>query len=389
MIAEDGDAVGARILLAEDDDDYAAYLTHALRELGGHSVTRVADGDQAMELIAAAHWDILVADIHLPGPGGLDLVRYLSEADPSTRSVVIAAAGSGGGSAAAALRARADEFLAKPVPPDDLLSAVNRLSVPAGARGRRPLKVLAVGAHPDDVEIGVGGVLLAHRAAGDETAVLTLTHGAGDGERDERADAARHAADLLGAQLYLRDLTDTAISDGDPTVRLIEEVVAAVQPTTVYTHSRFDTHRDHRNTSAASMVACRAVPNLYCYPSPSSATDFRPTRFVGIDAQIDGKLAVIEAYASQPVTRDYVEPELARATARYWGRHGPGRYAESLEVVRERAPVGDGGPTEGGGVARPDRAGSRVEPRPAQRPPTDVVAVDAEAGGGDQRRASR
>jgi DNA-binding NtrC family response regulator len=128
MSGADGDAARARILLVEDDDDYAAYLTYTLREVGGHSVTRVAEGDRALELIATAHWDIVVADIHLPGAGGLDLVRYLGEADPTTRSVVVTAHPNVD-AAVEALRTRADEFLAKPVPPDELLTAVNRLAV--------------------------------------------------------------------------------------------------------------------------------------------------------------------------------------------------------------------------------------------------------------------
>ena len=77
-------------------------------------------------------------------------------------------------------------------------------------RARR--RILAVGAHPDDVEIGAGATLLAHRAAGDELVVVTMSAGGRGGDAAVRAAESRAAADLLGARLYLSDQPDTAIA---------------------------------------------------------------------------------------------------------------------------------------------------------------------------------
>ena len=131
------------------------------------------------------------------------------------------------------------------------------------------------------MEIGAGGTLAAHGAAGDAVAILTLSRGAIGGDKAQRARESQEAADILGARLFLRDLEDTRIPEGNPTIALIEEVVAEVQPTIVYTHSVHDLHQDHRNTHRAAMVACRRVGRIYCFQSPSATVDYRPNHFVG------------------------------------------------------------------------------------------------------------
>jgi hypothetical protein len=63
--------------------------------------------------------------------------------------------------------------------------------------------------------------------------------------------------------------------------------------------------------------------------------DFRPTRFVAIDADVDRKLEAIAAFASQTGIRSYLDEDLIRSTARYWSRFGDSGYAEAFEVIRE------------------------------------------------------
>ena len=197
--------------------------------------------------------------------------------------------------------------------------------------------MLAVGAHPDDVEIGAAGALLAHRAAGHEIAILTMSRGARGGPDEARAGESRRAAAILGASLYLEDMEDTRISESDPTISAISAVIEKVQPTIVYTHSIHDVHQDHRNTHRAVMVAAREVGSVFCYQSPSATVDFRPARFIAIDEHLTVKLAAIGAFASQASVRPYLAPDLIEATARYWSRFGSGRFAEAFEVVRDHA----------------------------------------------------
>ena len=139
--------------------------------------------------------------------------------------------------------------------------------------------------------------------------------------------------DVVGARLYLRDLEDTRIPEGNPTIAMIEDIVAEIEPTVVYTHSVHDLHQDHRSVHRAAMVACRRVSKVYCYQSPSATVDYRPTHFVTVDDYIGRKLKLIDAFGSQAGIRDYLEPELIRATARYWSRYGTGAFAEPFETV--------------------------------------------------------
>ena len=195
--------------------------------------------------------------------------------------------------------------------------------------------VLAIGAHPDDVEIGVGGILCKHTQLGDRVAILTLSGGAAGGKASNRIREAELAAAKLGAELYLGDLPDTRISDGIDTIRTLERTIAKVRPSIVYTHSVHDAHQDHRSTHTATLVAARTVPRIFAYQTPSATIDFRPNRFVPIDHQFERKLELIEAYASQTSVRPYLSADLLRSNAAYWGRYGNYRLVEPLEVVRE------------------------------------------------------
>jgi LmbE family N-acetylglucosaminyl deacetylase len=239
--------------------------------------------------------------------------------------------------AVSALRGEAAEFLQKPLNRHDLLAkAASLIEAGRAARTEHRETVLAIGAHPDDVEIGAGGTLAAHAAAGDVLAILTLSWGAVGGDMEQRARESQEAADVIGARLYLKDLEDTHISEGNPTIALIEQVIAEVAPTVIYTHSVHDLHQDHRSVHRAAMVAGRRVSRVYCYQSPSATIDYRPTHFVTVDDYLGRKLKLIDAFGSQAGIRDYLEPELIRATARYWARYATGTFAEPFETVRDR-----------------------------------------------------
>ncbi len=330
-----GEAASAdeRILLVEDDELLAEVLVGLLAPLGG--VRWTDNAEEALRLLPSSNWDLIVADIELPGMNGIEMIERHKEDDPHASTLIV----SGRASfdyAIEAIRAGADDYMTKPLEPEALLEKATELIEQARAsRAADHQVVLAIGAHPDDVEIGVGGILLRHADAGHDVNVLTLTGGEHGGDALERADESRRAAELLGARLFHETLQDTEVGDRGETIGAIKRVIDEVDATTIYTHTSKDVHQDHRNVHNATLVAARGLPRVYCYQAPSTTVDFRPTRFVGIDEVIDRKIVAIDAFASQTAIRAYLDHELLRATARYWSRFAQSRYVEPLEVVRE------------------------------------------------------
>ena len=114
-----------RILLAEDDDSLRAFLTRAL-ERAGYAVVSCADGDEAMDALSDGPYDLLLTDIVMPGPDGIEVARAAAALEPKTRIMFIT------GFAAVALAAgnRAPEgarVLAKPVHLREIVAEVERM----------------------------------------------------------------------------------------------------------------------------------------------------------------------------------------------------------------------------------------------------------------------
>ncbi len=195
------------------------------------------------------------------------------------------------------------------------------------------MKVLAIGAHPDDVEIGCGGALLAHRRAGDEVTVLVMTEGdnvPGDNPRvAEQTDAAR----LLGASLLWGGFVDGHVSSGKDAVDVVEAAIASSCADVVYTHAANDTHQDHRATASASIAASRKVARVLCYESPT-AVGFTPSVFVNVAGLVEAKLDLIRCHMSQVMRNGIVDLEALEAQARFRGFGARAREAEGFEVHR-------------------------------------------------------
>ena len=327
-----------RVLVVDDDPDVALYTSTVLERRGGCEVRSISNPTLARQVVDDFRPDVVVTDIEMPGMTGLQLISLL-RADQPDLPIIVMTAHISVDYAVGALRSQADEFLTKPIASPQLIETVHRLAASGRANreaGRPREYVLAVGAHPDDVEIGVGGILAAHRDAGDTVVILTMSRGAKGGEPNDRQNESLRSADLLGARLFLEDLVDTEITSTGPTIQIIERVIKQVNPTIVYTHSIHDRHQDHRAVHEAVVVAARAVDTVACFQSPSSTIDYRPSRFVSIDGFIDKKLELLQCFQSQASIRKYLEADFVLATARYWSRFSSGaENCEPLEIIRD------------------------------------------------------
>ncbi|MGN6818418.1 MAG: response regulator transcription factor [Sphingomonas sp.] len=114
-----------RILLAEDDAETAAFIEHALRELG-HGVVRADNGEEALDRAASATVDVIVLDRMLPRIEGLDVLRRLRAAGVRTPVMVLTAKG-GIADRVDGLDAGADDYLVKPFAMAELVARLNAL----------------------------------------------------------------------------------------------------------------------------------------------------------------------------------------------------------------------------------------------------------------------
>lgn len=322
------------ILVIDDDDSFINILARWLRDAGYTHVTCIDSGRQAIDALHE-HWDLVISDIYLPDMDGIEIAQRIRQRGLESRVLLM----TGHLTTEVALRAlnhHVDGFLPKPFGRREFLDKVRILAMqsPRSITQAPRDRVLAIGAHPDDVEIGCGGTLLNHRDTGDELCVLTLSSGSCGGVSSVRAAESRQSCEMLGARLVLEDLEDTRISEGPETISAISRVIEEFQPTVVYTHSPHDAHQDHRNTHRATLVAARGVPRLKCYQSPSSTIGFTPSHFVDITKKLPEKQALIACYRSQREKCLYLSNSLIDATAEYWGRFAGYAKVEPLEIIR-------------------------------------------------------
>lgn len=184
------------------------------------------------------------------------------------------------------------------------------------------MKVLFVGAHPDDAEFAAGGVARRYSMAGHRVKFLVLTNGDAGHHEDrgptlvERRRREQWAASsLAGVEYQILNHHDGRL---EPTLAIREEVIAIVRamaPDLILTHRPNDYHPDHR---AASLLVQDAsylltVPSIvprephmrhmpaiaYLHDHFTKPLPFEPDVVVSIDETIDDKIAMLDCHGSQ------------------------------------------------------------------------------------------
>ncbi|MFF4404794.1 PIG-L deacetylase family protein [Streptomyces sp. NPDC001262] len=195
--------------------------------------------------------------------------------------------------------------------------------------------VLAVGAHPDDIELGCAGTLAAHVDAGDRVVMLVMSAG----ERGPGATVAQRraeqslAARIIGAELYWGDFPDGRIPDGADTIGTVERLLAETAPDVVYVHAPEDSHQDHRAVSRAVESAAREVRTLLFYESPTGL-GFTPTVFVDVAGTARRKLSALKAHASQVAASRRVDLRAVEALMHVRGAQARCSHAEGFAARR-------------------------------------------------------
>ena len=161
------------------------------------------------------------------------------------------------------------------------------------------MNILAIGAHPDDIELGCGGLLLKAARQGHNVFMYILTRGSASGDPAQREAEQKVASRIIGARAsWIDNFEDTKLSPGVELINHIEQVIRMTRPDIIYTHPPGDTHHDHRAAAAATREAARFVPNILCYEMPVTK-DFRPQIYCDISDVLDEKVELLNAFASQ------------------------------------------------------------------------------------------
>ena len=208
---------------------------------------------------------------------------------------------------------------------------MNRMLTETGGR------VLAFGAHPDDLEVGAGGLLARLSAEG---ADVTMCVCAVPNRVEERRAEAKAGADVIDANLYVLYSEAPRRVEDIPMHELVgrfDQLIGDVRPDLVITHSANDLHWDHGLVHRATVSALRRTPcDLLAYlssPEMNAQSRSLGNCFADVTGYVDTKLQAIACHKSQLAKLDL---ESSRDLARAMGRISGYQYAEAYEVLRVR-----------------------------------------------------
>ena len=199
------------------------------------------------------------------------------------------------------------------------------------------MNILAIGAHPDDVEFGCGGTLLKYSERGHKVYMLVMSKGEKGGDLEVRRKEQENSARILGIQtLYFGNYKDTEIVQSQKLITEIEGFLKEIKPGFIFVHYFDDTHQDHRNLADSTISATRYIHNVLFYEGPTTQ-NFTPNVFVDITSVLDKKYDCLNAHASQ-ISRTNIEGlsiiEAAKSAAHFRGIQGRVNYAEAFNSLR-------------------------------------------------------
>jgi len=199
------------------------------------------------------------------------------------------------------------------------------------------MNILAIGAHPDDIEIGCGGLLIKAVKNGHSVYLYNITRGEKAGDPERRISELQRTARYIHAKaLYIDRFPDTGLSLTSDLINHIESCIILCKPDLVITHPMTDTHHDHRVVAEATIEAGRNVSNILSYEMPLTK-GFEPHIYYDISDSMDTKLELLSLFQSQS-HKMFLESKAIRGLAQYralQSRLGSDvSYAESFQIVK-------------------------------------------------------
>ena len=199
------------------------------------------------------------------------------------------------------------------------------------------VNILAIGAHPDDIEFGCGGALIKYTQKGHRLFLLVMTGGGMGGTSAVRIKEQQASGEILAAEkIFWGGYEDTQLIVDTELIGKIEAVIAEVKPDFIFCNFPDDTHQDHRHLAQAIMSATRYIRNVLFYEGPTTQ-NFNPQVFVDISDTLERKVEALKAHKSQ-VMKTNIEDlsivEVAHSSANFRGIQGRVKYAEAFHSLR-------------------------------------------------------
>jgi LmbE family N-acetylglucosaminyl deacetylase len=196
------------------------------------------------------------------------------------------------------------------------------------------MNILALGAHPDDIEIYMFGALAAWKAMGAKLAFAIATDGSkggtiepGELARLRKVEAAVAAAQLDVVPEFL-GFTDGELIADVKLVAVLKRLIADTEPDLIVTHAPNDYHGDHRALSDAMRIASSfQAPVLWA--DAMQGVGFMPTHYIETTAHIGIKAEAIRAHVSQKPERFVARTQLLAAFRASQANAAEGIYAEA------------------------------------------------------------
>jgi LmbE family N-acetylglucosaminyl deacetylase len=193
-------------------------------------------------------------------------------------------------------------------------------------------RVLAIGCHADDIEIGCGGTILRilRDMPGVQVTWVVLT---AEGVRREEAEASARAflTNAAATDIRIPGFRESFLPYSAAEVKEFFETLKDVEPDLILTHTRDDLHQDHR-------LACQLTWNTFRddlileYEIPKYDGDLgAPNVFVALDeALMTSKLRLLEEHFVSQASKHWFDAEYFRSMARIRGAESAVRYAEAF-----------------------------------------------------------